>query len=234
MRVDEGDDLRPRIVGRGGELFLLAVEEAVRCAFVRDELVVRRGRVERGLESGVVLGGDVLVGPGLERENRRLQLGGALRRVRRPAIEAHGSRKPSLIRRREPRLPAAETEADGEDPMRSPLAEVCDAGGDVCLHRGSRRLLDVRHVLEAVVTLRCPRGAPEVVEGDGGHAALRKPQRELLVEAIQAADVREDDDADLRRLCRSRGESGEPVAVVRLQRQILVRDGRAADDRDRR
>src|SRR3954454_19563153 len=49
VRADERNDLRPRILGRRGDLFLLAVEEAVRCAFVRDELVVRGDCVEGGL-----------------------------------------------------------------------------------------------------------------------------------------------------------------------------------------
>ena len=59
-----------------------------------------------------------------------------------------------------------------------------------------RRLLDVRHVLEVVVALLRPGRAPEVVERDRGIPALGEPQRELLVEAVQPADVGEDHDAD--------------------------------------
>ena len=54
--------------------------------------------------------------------------------------------------------------------------------------------------VEVVVALPDARGPAEVVEGDGGVAALGEAQRELLVEAVEPADVGEDDDADARRL----------------------------------
>ena len=119
MRLDEREHSRPGILGGGGELLLLAVEEAVRRAFVGDDLVLDARIGERPLEGSVVLGGDVLVGAGLERKDRRLQLCGALGRSRRPvapfarpAVETDRACKPVTGRRREPRVPAAEAEAD--------------------------------------------------------------------------------------------------------------------------
>ena len=119
--------LRPRILGGGGELVLLAVEEAVRRAFVGDDLVLDARIGERLLEGCVVLGRDVLVGAGLERKDRSLQLSGALDRPRcpvapfaRPAVETDRACEPVTARRREPGVPAAEAEAEREDRRRRP------------------------------------------------------------------------------------------------------------------
>ena len=115
-------------------------------------------------------------------------------------------------RRGEPRVAAAEAEADREDRRAATArrgAEVLDRGADVLLDAVGRRLRDVIHVREVVVALGDAGGAPEVVEGDGGIAALAEAQRELLVEAVEAADVREHDDADRAGLVREGGEGGE-------------------------
>ena len=78
----ERENSRPGVIGGCCEVLLLAVEEAVRCPFVGDDLVLdARGR-ERLVERGVVLGSDVLIGARLEREDRPLELRGALRRSR--------------------------------------------------------------------------------------------------------------------------------------------------------
>ena len=91
------------------------------------------------------------------------------------------------------------------------------------------------HVRELVVALRHAGGAPEVVEGDRGIAALAEAQRELLVEAVEAADVREHDDADGPRLVRDGGERGELVAVGRPEGEILRPHRRPTrEGRDRR
>ena len=83
MGCDEREGSRPRVLGVCCEVLLLTVEEAVRRPFVDDDFVLdARGR-ERLVERGVVLGGDVLICARLEREDRRLELGGALRRARR-------------------------------------------------------------------------------------------------------------------------------------------------------
>ena len=108
-------------------------------------------------------------------------------------------------------------------------AQVRDAGADVRLHLLRRRLLHVRHVVEVVVALLDAGRAAEVVERDRGDAALGEAQRELLVEAVEAADVGEDHDARRRRLVRDRAERREPVAVGRLEHEVVVRDGGAGD-----
>src|SRR2546422_4394504 len=83
-------------------------------------------------------------------------------------------------------------------------------------------LRDMLHVFEIVVALRDAGRAPEVVERNGSNAALGKPQRELLVEAVEATHVREDHDAEVRRLVWLRHKGGEAVAVPRLEHEILV------------
>ena len=64
--------------------------------------------------------------------------------------------------------------------------------------------------------------------------ALGEPQGELFVEAVETADVREDDDSDAARLIGKRGECGELVPVGGLEHEVLVRDGGSRDGRDRR
>jgi hypothetical protein len=105
---------------------------------------------------------------------------------------------------------------------------------DIRLHAFRGRLLHVRHVLEVVPALLYAGGAAEVVDRDRRHAALGEAERELLVEAVQPANVRQDDDAAVARLVRRREERGEACPVRRLEHEVVVRDGRARDRRDRR
>jgi hypothetical protein len=92
----------------------------------------------------------------------------------------------------------------------------------------------VLHVLEVVIALCGTGRAAEVVERDGGDPTLGKPQCQLLVEPVKAAHVREDHDADLAWLVGSRREGRKAVAVSRLENEILVGYGGAANRRDRR
>src|SRR5262245_25368121 len=135
---EEREHFRPRIVRGVRELLLLAVEEAVRRALVRHELVLDARVLQRALKGGVVLGGDVLVGARLQREDRRLELAGALGRVGRAPVEADGACEPVLLRGGEPRLAAAEAEPDRENPFRAVLAQIRDTRGDIGLD-GRRR-----------------------------------------------------------------------------------------------
>ena len=97
-----------------------------------------------------------------------------------------------------------------------------------------RCLRDVLHEGELVVALVDAGGAPEVVDRDRRVAALGEAQRELLVEAVEAADVGQDHDADAGRLVRRRGERGEAVVVRGVQHEVLVGDRGAGDHGDRR
>ncbi len=133
----------------------------------------------------------------------------------------------------EPRDAAAEAEADGEDRTRGG-AKVLDRSRHVQLHGLGPRLLHVRPELEIVATRLGAGGAPEVIEGDGRRAAFGEPERQLLVEAVQPADVGEDHHADAVRLVGRRLEGGEAIPVGGLERQPVVRDGGAADDGNRR
>ena len=137
-------------------------------------------------------------------------------------------------RGREPGVSAAEAEAEREDRRRSLGAQVFDGGADVGLHSLRRGLADLLHVVPVVVTLCHPGSAAEVVECNGGEATLSQTEGDLLVEAVEAADVREDHDTDGRRVLWHRCERGEAVPVTCVQDEVLVRDGGAPDDRDRR
>ena len=87
---------------------MLAVEEAVRRPVVDHELVLDSRIGERPLERLVVLGGDVLVGAGLQGENRRLHLRCQLLRAGRAvaltgtAVEADRAGQPVAACRGEP------------------------------------------------------------------------------------------------------------------------------------
>ena len=111
---------------------------------------------------------------------------------------------------------------------------MLDGGGDIGLNALGRRLLDVFHVLEVVAALRHPGGATEVVERNGRDPTLGEAQCQFLVEPVEAAHVRQDHDAYVHRLLRGRREGGEGISVARREREVLVRDGGAADHRDGR
>ena len=66
VTLDEGEQAPPRVVGRVGELLLLAVEEAVWRAVVGDDVVLDPGCRQRRVEGVVVLGEYVLVRARLE------------------------------------------------------------------------------------------------------------------------------------------------------------------------
>src|SRR5947207_6286035 len=239
MALDEVEDALPGVLGRVCELLLLAVEEAVRRALVADELVVDPRVGERLLEGRVVLGGDVLVGPGLQREDRRVDLSGPLGRPRAVAlgghaVEADRAGEAVAARCREPGLSPAHAETDREDGAAAELPQAPDRGPDIGLNALRRRLSHVLRVVEVLATLVGAGGPTEVVERERRVTALGEAQRQLLVEAVETADIGQDHDAGVRRLLRRGQERGEAVAVAGLQHDVLVRDGRTGDDRDRR
>jgi hypothetical protein len=96
------------------------------------------------------------------------------------------------------------------------------------------QLLHERHVVPVVRPLVDAGGSPEVVEGDRGVAALGKAERQLLVEAVETADVRQDHDAGRKVAIRKRPERRELVAVLTLEDEVVVGDGGTRDPRDRR
>ena len=99
---------------------------------------------------------------------------------------------------------------------------MLDGGADVGLDAVGSCLVDVGHVVEVVATLLHARGSPEVVDRDRCDSPLGEAERELLVEAIEPADVGQHDDSFAARLFRLGGEGGEPVSVGRLEDQVLV------------
>src|SRR3954470_17369143 len=169
MAVDELARPLPSVVRRLGVLLLLAVEEAVRRAVVRHDLVLDAGLGESTVERGVVVGGDVLVGAGLQCEDRRLDLrcpldeAGPPPRARGAAVEADPPGEPVSGRRRDPGRAPAEAEAGRGDGGAAAPAPVPDRRTRAVLHAVVGRLVDVRHVLEVIVALRGARGPAEVV-----------------------------------------------------------------------
>ena len=170
---------------------------------------------QRSVERGVVRGSDVGVVPRLQRRGSAPRspgsaASGPARRCARPgaAVEADRAREAVARGRGEPRVTAAEAEADDEDRRaRAALlaAEELDRRPCVRLDAVGRRLRDVIHVREVVVALRDARGAAEIVDRDGRVTALGEAQRELLVEVVQPADVGKDDDPRPARLVGKRG-----------------------------
>ena len=90
------------------------------------------------------------------------------------------------------------------------------------------------HVLEVVSALLRPGRAPEVVDRNRGNAPLCEAEGELLVEAVEAADVGEDDHPFPAGLLRRCGERREPVSVGALEGEVAMLDRAALDRRDRR
>jgi hypothetical protein len=215
-------------------LLLLAVEEAVGRAVELDQLVVFAHRAQRLLEPEVVLVGDGLVGPALQSQDRRLELRHELDHPARPAVEADRAGQPVAPRGRRPRAAAAVTEPDRENRAAAEGPQVADAGAHVGLNLFVCELLHERHVVPVVRPLVDAGRAAEVVEGDRSVAALGEAQGELLVEAVEAPHIRQDHDARRELSVRNRPEGGEPVAVLGLEHEVVVRDGGARDARDRR
>jgi hypothetical protein len=73
-------------------------------------------------------------------------------------------------------------------------------------------------------------GPPEVVDGHRVHPRLGEALRQLLVEAVEAPDVGEDDRSGVRTLVRVGEERTELGAVGRGQHQVVALD-RASPDR---
>ena len=69
------------------------------------------------------------------------------------------------------------------------------ARGDVGVDRLRPRLTNVRHVFEVVRSSIGPRGTSEIIERDRAHARGGKALGELLVERVEPADIRIDDNA---------------------------------------
>ncbi len=80
----------------------------------------------------------------------------------------------------------------------------------------------MRHVLELVAAFLRAGSPAEVVECDSRIPALGEAKRELLVEAVEAADVGKDHDADARWFIWSRKERREPVPVARFEDEVVV------------
>src|SRR5437870_322638 len=75
MGLEKGEHAGPGIGGGVDEIVVLAVEEAVRSAFVGDDGVLDTRLRQRPLEHDVLLGRDVLVRPRLKRQDRARHLG---------------------------------------------------------------------------------------------------------------------------------------------------------------
>src|SRR5262245_4818622 len=221
--LDKCEDALPGVLGGLGVLLLLAVEEAVRRALIGDELVLDARGLERTVELLYVLRADRLVGAAHQAQDRRIDLGGPLRRARRavradagPPVEADGTGQVVARGRCEPGVAPAETEADREHRparFRRRRAQVRHACADVGLDAVWGGLIDVLAVREVVGPLADPGRPPEVVDRDRRVAALGEAKRELLVEAVEPPHIGQDHDADAKRLVGGCGERGELRSV---------------------
>ena len=173
MALDEGQRALPGVLGLRGEVLLAAVEERVRGARVGHDLVLGAGLAQRRLERLDLVGADRVVLAGHQRQQRRLDLARPLGRrraapLRTPGhpVEADGAREPVAVGGGQPRVAAAEAEADASTRSAPCAAQVRDRGGDVGPDALRRRLRDVLGVLEVVAALVGARRAAEVVDRD--------------------------------------------------------------------
>ena len=112
-------------------------------------------------------------------------------------------------------------------------AQVLGAGDRVGPKAGPGRPRGVRRVVEVgTATLGAGR-PPVVVDGDRIDARFGEPERELLVERRQPADVGEDDHAraDRRRGMRAVRRTARPVGRGQLDERAVDRGTRDRSDR---
>ena len=224
-----------------GELRLLAVEEAVRGAVVgrRSRARRRRARAPRAncaLSCAVMFWSSPACSARIGASMSAARWVGPITPLRSP-----GARRSRPLRSSP--CPDAAASHELRPPKQNPTVKIevqssarrcAHCRADVLLHELRLRLLHVLHVLEVVAALRDAGGAAEVVDRDRDVAALGEAERELLVEVVEAAHVRQDHDARRRRPVGHRAKRSETIAVGRLERQVVVRDRRARDRRDRR
>jgi len=91
----------------------------------------------------------------------------------------------------------------------------------------------VGHVPEGVPARAGARRPPEVVDRDGVDAAFREPERQLIVERVETADIRQYRDTRTPWLGRPGAEGGQDVAVGSGDRRPLALERAAGDRHDR-
>src|SRR5215211_3444372 len=174
--------------------------------------------------------------PGVVRRFRELLLLAIEEAMRRPVVRdelvfyARSVQRPLEGRdivRGDPRVGAAHQPEDRSSQLRRALRRSGTAVPPDA--RPAVEALDVLPVGEVVLALADTRGPTEVVDRDGGDAALGEPERELLVETVEPAEVGQDDDAAPARLVRRRVECREAVSVRGLEHDLVVRHGRTAE-----
>ena len=128
------------------------------------------------------------------------------------------------VRRRQEGLQAAEAEADRDAraPRRCARAARRCAAAMSAWTSSARRLRRRAAAVEVLAALGDPGGAPEVVDRDRVMAGLGEALGQLDVEAVQAADVGQDDDAGVgaaRRDSASAAANRLPSAAVSSSRR---------------
>src|SRR6266545_1570676 len=236
--LHEAERAPPRILAGVLMFGERAVEERVRRAWIRHEVVRDARFLQRTLEPLDVARRDARVVAAEQTQHRRahpwravLRRSAFLALARgETAVETDDAGDLGVLGRGEERLPAAHTEAEDEYAARvGRAAKMPDRARDVRLDRGRLRLGHMLAELEVVTAARGARGAAEVVEGDRVHSSGGKAFGELLIERVQSSDVGRDDDATvaLAGLSEMRAES----------RRVLAREddllaGGAAGDRE--
>ncbi len=242
MRVDESSHTSPSVVRLSLKLRLFAVEEAVGRIRLHDDLALYTGfrqRVAEGLDDRER---DALVRAAEDAQDRAVELthglGGSRRvvagRSARPAVEANDARQPQSQSGGQEGVAAAHAEAGheyrgpgrrGAGHPQAPIAQECRGRYDVGRQAGPSRLGYVRARVERFVAIADPRGPAEVVDGDCLDAGLGEAHGQLLVVAVQAANVGQDDDRLAGRRRRPGMEGLESIAVGGGEDQRLAFDG---------
>src|SRR5437867_9358510 len=178
----------------------------MRCAGIRLEVVLDlRGR-QCAIECGDVRRRDARVVAAEETEYGCAHARRLLRRswpdlvlaLAEPTIETHNTREPRLFGRGQEGDAPAKAETENESTASLGLSfEVHAACRNVREDTLRGCLPHVRHIVEAIRAPFSPRRAPEIVEGDRVDACRCQTLGELLVEGVQPAYVRRDDDSSV-------------------------------------
>ena len=209
----------------------------MRSALVNMHLVRDSGCAELGFEFAGLLRRGGCVGA----RDQQQQTGFHLRDERfaacRPPIETDASVEIWVKCGLVPRIGAAEAKPDGEDgshrtAFRRP--QVRNRRAHVSRDVLVRGLFDVRHVFKGLAPITNGRCSAEVIDRHRVGAGLRKSNREVLVELMQAAHVRHHHHAGAGRLLCACEVTGEPRPVRGCQDKVALVRGRAADWRKRR
>src|SRR5437879_4828063 len=190
--LHEVENPSPRVVACVLPLLESAVEKAVWRALVHVRLDRHPGRLQLAHELMRLFERRCGIRASDEDQQRCLHLRDVRFAARWPPIKADAAVEVGVERGLVPGVRATKTETDGEDRFHGSSVlrlEVRDRGTHVGGDGFRCRLVDVGHVLEAVVPMADARGPAEVVERHRIDSGLGEPLGQLHIEVMQPADV---------------------------------------------